>query len=121
MSRYRVEGEAAFEPQSRRPKTTPTEVGTETVELIVDLRQQLAESGLDAGPHTIQWHLQRHHDIDVSVSTIRRRLIDAGMVTPEPKNDPARPTFVSRPTSRTSAGRPISPTGVSLMEPMSRS
>ncbi|GHJ30775.1 hypothetical protein TPA0910_52080 [Streptomyces hygroscopicus subsp. sporocinereus] len=33
VARYHAEGEAAFEPRSRRPKTSPTAIDTETVEL----------------------------------------------------------------------------------------
>jgi hypothetical protein len=35
IARYRAEGEAAFEPRSRRPKTSPAALGPDTVELIV--------------------------------------------------------------------------------------
>ena len=84
VGRYRTEGEAAFEPRSRRPHSSPSRVAEVVNETIVNLRVDLAERGLDAGPETIQWHLaQAGHD--VSVSTIRRRLIAAGLVTPEPK------------------------------------
>lgn len=61
MARYRVEGEAAFEPRSRRPKTSPTAIGAATVERIVRLRKELTQPGLDAGPDTICWHLAQHH------------------------------------------------------------
>ena len=87
VGRYRTEGEAAFEPRSRRPHSSPSRVAEVVNETIVNLRVDLAERGLDAGPETIQWHLaQAGHD--VSVSTIRRRLIAAGLVTPEPKKRP---------------------------------
>ena len=49
MRRYGEEGEAAFEPRSRRPHTSPAATPVETVQLIVDLRKQLGEQGLDAG------------------------------------------------------------------------
>ena len=56
-------------------------------ETIVNLRVDLTTRGLDAGPHTIQWHLaQAGHS--VSVSTIRRRLLDAGLIEPAPKKRP---------------------------------
>jgi transposase len=61
LERYRAEGESAFEPRSRRPKTSPAAVSDDTVELIVRLRKDLAGRGLDAGPHTICWHLEHHH------------------------------------------------------------
>jgi transposase InsO family protein len=58
------------------------------VELIVNLRRDLTARGLDAGPATIAWHLQTHHQQTVSVATIRRRLVAAGLVTAEPKKRP---------------------------------
>jgi transposase InsO family protein len=88
LARYRAEGEAAFEPRSRRPGNSPNAISDATVELIVRLRKELAGQGLDAGPHTICWHLRRHHQVSASVSTISRYLTRAGLVTPEPKKRP---------------------------------
>ena len=88
LARYRAEGEAAFEPRSRRPRTSPTAISDETVQLITELRKELSGQGLDAGPHTIAWHLQHHHQVTVSVATISRYLTRAGLVTPEPKKRP---------------------------------
>jgi transposase InsO family protein len=88
LARYRAEGEAAFEPRSRRPKTSPAAISDATVELIVGLRKELAGQGLDAGPHTIAWHLEHHHQVTVSVATISRYLTRAGLVAPEPKKRP---------------------------------
>ena len=46
MARYRAEGEAAFEPRSRRPKTSPDRDPAEaTVELVLRLRKQLDRGG----------------------------------------------------------------------------
>jgi transposase InsO family protein len=88
LARYQREGEAAFEPRSRRPKTVPTAIPTEAVELIVELRQKLVATGLDAGPDTIRWHLEHHHGVMVSRATISRYLTKAGLVVPEPKKKP---------------------------------
>ena len=88
VARYRAEGDAAFEPRSRRPKTSPTALGDDVVNLILELRDELLVLGLDAGPDTIAWHLERHHGIKVSVSTIRRRLVAAGRITPQPRKRP---------------------------------
>ena len=44
-----AEGEAAFEPRSRRPKTSPAAISDQAAELIVRLRKDLAGQGLDAG------------------------------------------------------------------------
>ncbi len=87
VGRYRLEGEAAFEPRSRRPHTSPTRVSDVVNQAIVNLRVQLTNQGLDAGPVTIQWHLA-HQGHQVSVSTIRRRLIDAGLIEPQPRKRP---------------------------------
>jgi transposase len=87
VARYRAEGEAAFEPRSRRPRTSPTAIDAATVELIIRLRKQLSEQGLDAGPDTIAWHLH-HHQVRVSRATISRYLTRHGLVTPAPKKRP---------------------------------
>ncbi|WP_345455507.1 helix-turn-helix domain-containing protein, partial [Actinoallomurus oryzae] len=61
VARYRAEGATAFEPRSRRPHTSPAAIDAGTVELIIRIRKELSEQGLDAGPETIAWHLQHHH------------------------------------------------------------
>jgi transposase InsO family protein len=88
LARYRAEGEAAFEPRSRRPKTSPAAISPGTAELITRLRKELAGQGLDAGPHTIAWHLQQHHGTRVSAATISRYLTRAGLITPAPARRP---------------------------------
>lgn len=59
IARYTAEGEAAFQPRSRRPRSSPTRLPQATIDLIIELRRSLASKGLDAGPHTIAWHLDR--------------------------------------------------------------
>jgi transposase InsO family protein len=88
MARYAAEGDAAFEARSRAPKTSPAATAPQTVELILQLRKQLDESGLDAGADTIGWHLQHRHKIMLSRATINRILVRAGRVTPEPSKRP---------------------------------
>jgi transposase InsO family protein len=88
LARYRREGDAVFEPRSRRPDTNPNATPLEVVDLIVRLRKELADQGLDAGPDTIAWHLAHHHDVTVSRATVARHLTARGMVTPEPKKRP---------------------------------
>ena len=88
FKRYTYEGEAAFEPRSRRPHTSPRRLPQTTIDLIVALRTELAGKGLDAGPHTIAWHLQHHHRLTVSVASISRHLHTAGLVTPQPQKRP---------------------------------
>jgi transposase InsO family protein len=88
VARYRAEGEAAFEPRSRRPRTSPQAIPERAAELIIALRKELAGQGLDAGPETIGWHLARHHQVRLSRATISRYLARAGLVTPEPAKRP---------------------------------
>jgi transposase InsO family protein len=87
-ARYEAEGEAALEPRSRRPKTTPTETPPATVELVLRLRKQLTDAGLDAGADTIGWHLTHHHRLRLSRATINRILVREGVVTPDPSKRP---------------------------------
>ncbi len=88
IARYHAEGESAFEPRSRRPKTSPGGLAPRVVAQILQLREQLTTAGLDAGPDTIAWHLEHHHGHQVSRSTISRHLARAGLVTHEPKKRP---------------------------------
>lgn len=88
LSRYKAEGEAAFEPRSRRPHTSPAAVGTETMIWILKIRDELTAAGLDAGAHTIVWHLATHHRITVSAATVWRYLRKAELVEPQPKKKP---------------------------------
>jgi len=88
IARYTLEGDAAFEPRSRRPHTSPTRLPQATIDLIIALRTELTGKGLDAGPHTIAWHLHHHHRLDVSVASISRHLHAAGLVQPSPHTRP---------------------------------
>ena len=88
IARYRIEGEAAFDPRSRRPRTSPNATPAATVDLIVRLRKELAEQGLDAGPDTVKWHLAHHHGIHLARATVSRHLSARGLVVPEPKKRP---------------------------------
>jgi transposase InsO family protein len=88
VARYRVEGDAAFEPRSRRPHTRPDATSAATVELIIQLRRELTGAGLDAGADTIGWHLEHHHQITISRATIYRTIRRAGLVTAEPNKKP---------------------------------
>ena len=88
LARYRRESEAAFEPRSRRPRKAPTALSADVVDLIVELREKLTVTGLDAGPDTIGWHLEQHHEVTVSRATVARYLAKRGLVTPEPRKRP---------------------------------
>jgi transposase InsO family protein len=88
LRRYDEHGEVGLEPRSRRPHGNARATPPELEERIVELRKQLTDQGLDAGAHTIAWHLQ-HHDLDVpAVSTIWRILVRRGFITPQPQKRP---------------------------------
>jgi transposase InsO family protein len=88
VARYRADGEAAFQPRSRRPHTSPTRLPQTTIDLVVQLREKLTSKGLDNGPATIAWHLRHHHGLTVSTPSIMRHLRAAGLITPTPKKRP---------------------------------
>jgi transposase InsO family protein len=88
VARHRREGEAAFELRSRRPSRSPTAIAAATVELIVRIRKELADQGLDAGPDTLVWHLRHHHAVGVSPATVARYLTRAGLVVAAPHKRP---------------------------------
>jgi transposase InsO family protein len=92
ISRYRQGGEDGLEPQSRRPRTSPTRVAPAVEEEIVALRKELSELGVDAGAHTIAYHLQCRHRRNKravpSVATIWRVLTRRGFVVPQPHKRP---------------------------------
>jgi transposase InsO family protein len=88
LARYREGGLDALEPRSRRPKTTPNAASDEVRARVIELRLQLTADGLDGGPVTIAWHLQREGLPALSTSTIRRILHQAGLITPQPRKRP---------------------------------
>jgi transposase InsO family protein len=90
VRRYEAEGEAAFQPRSKRPHGNARALGPEIEDRIIRLRKELSKHGLDAGAETIRVHLQRDPHVDriPSVSTIWRILTRRGFVTPQPKKRP---------------------------------
>jgi transposase InsO family protein len=88
LARYREEGDAAFEPRSRRPHTSPRATPPPAVELVLRIRKQLSDAGLDAGADTIGWHLTHHHRLTLARATIHRILARSGAVTPDPAKRP---------------------------------
>ena len=88
VARYLAEGEAAFEPRSRRPHTCPQRTSQAVEDAIVALRKDLARAGLDAGAETIAWHLRQQAGSAPSVATIWRILSRRGFVTPQPHKRP---------------------------------
>jgi transposase InsO family protein len=90
-----ADGEVGLEPRSRRPLRTPHKTAPALEDVIVSLRKELLDQGLDAGAHTIAVHLARRHGQAAvpSVATIWRILSRRGFVTPQPQKRP-RSSFI---------------------------
>jgi transposase InsO family protein len=88
VRRYELEGEAAFEPRSRRPRTNPNRIAGDVEQAITEWRKRLAEAGLDAGAETIAWHLREQIGHCPSVATVWRVLARRGFITPQPHKRP---------------------------------
>lgn len=93
IRRYDEEGETGLEPRSRRPHSSPHQTEAEVEDKIVVLRKGLAEEGLDAGAHTISFHLTRRNGSAPAASTIWRILTRRGFITPQPHKRP-RSSFI---------------------------
>jgi transposase InsO family protein len=89
VHRFEVEGEAAFQPRSRRPHTSPHAIGPELEDTIIRYRKELSKKGFDAGAETIAAHLATAGVSPVpAVSTIWRILSRRGFVTGQPQKRP---------------------------------
>jgi len=88
VTRYTAEGPAGVAPRSKAPKTRPGKTPPMIRERILELRTNLTRAGADAGPATIAWHLERDGHRVPALSTIRRILHEAGLVTPQPHKRP---------------------------------
>ncbi len=92
IARYRELGDEGLRPQSKRPRSSPTRVAPAMEDEIVALRKELTDLGVDAGAHTIHYHLRKRHRrrrrAVPSVATIWRVLSRRGFVTPQPQKRP---------------------------------
>jgi transposase InsO family protein len=88
VARYRAGGPEALVPAPRGPKTSPNQTPVELENVIVALRKQLDELGVDAGARTIAYHLGRQGLVVPAVSTIHRVLVRRGFVVPQPQKRP---------------------------------
>ena len=88
VARYRLGGYEALVPRSTAPHRRPTQLSSELEDEIVAIRKHLDEEGLDAGPLTIRYHLERRHGTAPGRSSIHRVLSRRGFVTPQPQKRP---------------------------------
>jgi transposase len=88
VKRFDADGVAGLAPRSRRPRSSPRRTPERVEQEIVELRKHLAEQGLDAGAHTIAYHLTQRHGAAPAPATIWRILSRRGCVTPQPHKRP---------------------------------
>jgi DNA-binding transcriptional ArsR family regulator len=88
LVRYRDGSLDALEPRSRAPRSTPARSSPEICQRVIELRAQLRAGGLDAGPVTIAWHLEREGLKAPAAATISRILTQAGLINPQPRQRP---------------------------------
>ncbi len=88
LTRYREGGLDALQARSRAPLTNPARTSPEICERVIKLRGQLTADGLDAGPVTIAWHLEKEGHKPPAPATISRILTRAGLVSPQPRKRP---------------------------------
>lgn len=90
LRQWAREGDDAFYPGSRRPRSHPAQTPPAVVTAIKDLRTRLSSQGLDAGPATIRDHLRKNlpQDQVPSRATIARTLTRENLVAPAPKKRP---------------------------------
>src|SRR5579875_1652095 len=80
---------AALEPRSRRPKNSPTRVGTDVVQAAIGVRAALEASGLDHGPISVHEKMRVLGMVPVpSVASLARIFRDAGVARLEPRKKP---------------------------------
>jgi len=85
--RYAVEGEAALLAKSRAPHRIANKTDPAIEDLIVAMRKELVDAGLDAGPASIGFHL-RHLPGLPSEATIWRILRLRGFIAANPSKAP---------------------------------
>src|SRR6266545_4073991 len=109
-ARHQADGDAAFEPRSRRPKTSPTAIPPATVALIVELRERSPPRAWtpDRTPSPGTWP---------TTTPPPCRRPPSAATGPAPgwspqrrPSDPSRPTSAWRPPCPTRPGNPTSPT-----------
>ncbi len=90
VDRVRREGLDGLEERSRRPHRSPQQTPLAVEDIVVRLRKELHDAGLDHGATSIQWHLGRRALVArvPSVATIHRILVRRGLVVPAPRKRP---------------------------------
>jgi transposase InsO family protein len=87
--RYALEGDSALEPKSRAPHRVANRTPVPIEDAVVAMRKELTETGLDAGPASIAFHLRDLPGVP-SPATIWRILTARGFITADPSKAPKR-------------------------------
>jgi transposase InsO family protein len=91
--RFAQHGLAGLQEQSRRPVSSPGQTAAVVEEAVLRKRKQLLEQGLDHGPQSIVWALERDEMPDVpSRATVWRILTRHGAIVPQPQKRPKSAT-----------------------------
>jgi transposase InsO family protein len=89
--RFAAGGYEAIESRSRAPRHVANRTSDDVEDRVVAMRKELVELGVDAGPGTIWFHLNRRAEGPVpSEATIWRVLDRRGFVTKDPRKAPKR-------------------------------
>jgi transposase InsO family protein len=89
-ARFRDGGLDGLQERSRRPLTSPGQTSAEVEDIVLRRRKRLLEEGLDHGPQSIVWSLQRDGTLEVvpSRSTVWQILTRRGAITAQPQKRP---------------------------------
>ena len=90
--RFGQGGLAGLQDQSRRPNSSPGQTPASVEDAVLRKRKQLVEQGLDHGPQSIVWTLQREHTPVPSRSTVSRILTRHGLIVAQPHKRPKSAT-----------------------------
>ena len=91
-ARFLAEGIDGLSERSRRPKSCPGQTPAAVEEMVLHQRRRLLELGLDHGPQSIVWALQRQGVSTPSPSTTWRILTRHGLIVPQPHKRPKSAT-----------------------------
>ena len=80
LKRYEKDGLDGIKPKPKTPKTSPTKTPEATKNLILEIRYDLTQSGFDAGPKSISWHMRKQNVAIPSHATIWRILKQHGAI-----------------------------------------